>query len=409
MKTPYRSLLGITCGIVAGLLLPLSDPLTQALTLAVEFVYRIGRYVALPLIFFSLPIAVTKMRRQGKLASLLGHGALITILTSAFFALIGVGAAWLLNAVRVPVVPGAAQAPSVPTLSNLFRAMLPENGFEVFQTQASFLLPLVIPAFLLGWHFHHDKEIAEPAYNVFDSLSRIIYRINQYILQLMPLFIAILTTKLVVDVRGIVDLVRFLPMLGILGGITAVLILGIYPIALYFAGGRQTPWGALAGLIGTLFSAVLSGAPLFNYGSLVRHLKENLRIPRHSAALLTPLSLMFTRAGTALVTGFAMMTVIQSYSSLEITLFQAGWCALFSFLISFALPSTLFGGISAALVLLGGLYGRGLDDGWLIMAPVLPFLAMFAVLLDTATTAFVVLLATRKSQCGSDDLPRLNF
>jgi Na+/H+-dicarboxylate symporter len=105
-----------------------------------------------------------------------------------------------------------------------------------------------------------------------------------------------------------------------------------------------------------------------------------------------------------------MLTVIRSYSSLEITLFQAAWTALFSFLVSFALPAAPDGGLTAALIIIGGLYGRGLDDGWLILAPVLPILAMLTVLLDTATAALLLLLANRNTGLEAGELtPALRF
>jgi len=120
-----------------------------------------------------------------------------------------------------------------------------------------------------------------------------------------------------------------------------------------------------------------------------------LGIRRHTAAVAAPFSVMFARAGTALLTAFCMLTVIRSYSSLEITVFQAAWTALFAFLVSFALPATPAGGLTAALLMIASLYGRGLDDGWLILAPILPLLGMLATVLDAATAAVLIVLVNR--------------
>ena len=268
--------------------------------------------------------------------------------------------------------------------------------------EGAFLLPLIVPAFVLGWHFHHDREIAEPSYNFFDSLSRIIYRANRYLLTLMPGFMAALSSYSVVIVRTAVDFRRFLPLLSLLVGLTVVLIVGVYPFLLWFLNGQQSPWRTLKGLSGALIGAFVSASPLFNYGNFTVHLKENLGLPRHTAAVIAPVYLMFARAGTAMVIAVCMITIVRSYSSLEITLFQAAWTALFSFLISFTLPAFPDRGVTSALIILGSLYGRGLDDGWLIMAPVLPLLMMISAVLDTATAGIMLVVVNRRCGLGAD-------
>ena len=398
MKTTYQSLIGIAVGVTAGFLLNANNDVAAALVTSGEMAVRIGRYVLLPLVFFSLPVAVTKLRRAGKLGLLLSQSGLSMILASAALAVVGTLAAWAIGLGRIPVVPGPQPDMEVTTLGTLARGVLQTNGFRTLVGESSYLLPLVVPAFLLGWHLHHDREIAEPTFNLFDSLSRVLYRINRYTLRLMPLLLAVLAAGTVIGGRMIIDVQRFFPLLGVLVGLTVVLVFGLYPLILWLMGGRRSPWKALAGMSGALLGSFVSASPLFNYGNLTFHLKENLRVRRHTAALIAPVYLMFARAGTAMVSAVCMLTVVRSFSSLEITLFQAAWTALFSFLVSFALPATPDRGLAASLVMLGSLYGRGLDDGWLILAPALPLLAMITAVLDTATSALLILMANRR--CG---------
>ena len=403
MKTPYRYLIGIAAGLLAGLFLPADNGILSTLGIASEISLRIGRYIILPLMFFSLPVAITRLRREGILGSLLLNAGLYALFSAAALTVLGTLIAWLTGFGRIPVIPGTPLDADVVSLGTMIRNILTFNGFRSLIGDSSFILPILVPAFLLGWHFHHDREIAEPAYNLFDSLSRILYRINRYILSLMPLMIAILSAQAVLQIRGVVDFQRFLPMIGVLLAVCVVLIGAVYPLILRLSCGHRSPWKDLAGLSGAFLGAMVSGSPLFNYGNLIRHLKENLNVPRKTAALLTPLYLMFSRGGTALISAFAMLTVIRSYSSLEITLFQAAWTALFVFLISFALPATPDRGLAASLVMLGALYGRGLDDGWLILVPALPVLYMVAALLDSATGAMMILILTRRIASREDD------
>lgn len=403
VKTTYKYLIGTIVGLAAGFLLKPTDNITAALVTAGEMVIRIGRYFLLPLVFFSLPIAVTKLRRKGKLGLLLSRSALYMFIASAALAVIGTFSAWVIGIGRIPVVPGIRPALEVTTLGTIARSVLETNSFRALVGESSFLLPVLVPAFLLGWHFYHDREIAEPAFNLFDSLSRVLYRANRYIILLMPFFLAILTASSVIEARTIIDFRKFIPLFSVLIGLTVILLFGIFPLTLWLFGGRRSPWKALAGISCALWGSFLSASPLFNYGNLTFHLKENLRVRRQTAALIAPSYLMFARAGTAMVTAVCMLTVIRSFSSLEITLFQAAWTAMFSFLVSFALPATPDRGLTASLVMMGSLYGRGLDDGWLILAPVLPLLTMLTAVLDTATGALLILLANRKCELESEE------
>ena len=112
---------------------------------------------------------------------------------------------------------------------------------------------------------------------------------------------------------------------------------------------------------------------------------------------------MFARCGTAMAAAVCMITIIRSYSSLEITLFQTAWTALFAFLISFTLPSVPDHGLTTALILLGTFYGRGITDGRLILAPVLPLLLMFCSLLDTAAAATLLTIITHRGGLAPEE------
>lgn len=410
MKTPYRYLVGIAAGLAAGFLFGTGDRVAEILTVVTDITFRLGRYLLLPLLFFSLTVAVTRLRRLGLLGVMLRRSVLYSVIAALSLTILGTLVAWLVVFGRLPVIPGTAADVSVVNLESMVQSTIRMNGFQVLTGDSSFLLPILVPAFILGWHMYHDREISEPAYNLFDSLSRLLYRANRFLLILMPGMLALITAATVVNSRRVVDFQRFIPVLGIVLLITVLLIGAVYPFLIWILGGRRSPWKVLFGLSGALLGAFISGSPLFNYGNLTRHLKENLKIPRHSSAVIAPLYLMFSRAGTAMIAAICMLTVIRSYSSLEITLFQAAWTALFSFLISFALPASPDRGLAAALVILGGLYGRGLDDGWLILAPALPLLIMLTAVLDTATGAMLLLIVSRKNgEEEADAVPALRF
>jgi len=402
MKTPYQYLLGISIGVGAGLLLEPSDSLVGVLQTIVDMCLRIGRYMVLPLVFFSLPIAVTKLRRTRKLGRLLRYSAYYAVIATLLLALLGTLIAWIADWGRLSVISGTAPDIIIYGLKRILLEIFNQNSFRVLVGSPSFLLPLIVPAFILGWYMYYDKAIAEPTFNLFDSITRLLYKINRRLMILMPFMLSVFTATALIESKRIVDFASFLPLLGTAFAISILLIGAVYPLVMRAMLGRGYSWRVMAGLSGALLSCFISGDPLFNYGNLTRHLKENLNIPRHNAALIAPLYMLFARAGTSMLSAICMLTVIRSYSSLEITYFQIAWVVIFSFLISFALPANPNWGIVAALTLLCSLYGRGLDDGWLILAPILPLLAMLGSVLDSATGAVMLVLINHR--CEKEEL-----
>ena len=66
-------------------------------------------------------------------------------------------------------------------------------------------------------------------------------------------------------------------------------------------------------------------------------------------------------------------------------------------LISFALFAVPRWGIYVALSWMSALYGRGLEDGYLILLPVMPLLLAWTALLDNATALLLTVLVSRDS------------
>jgi len=148
-------------------------------------------------------------------------------------------------------------------------------------------------------------------------------------------------------------------------------------------------------LMGAGLGAFFSGDSFFSLGLAARMTRENLGVPRKVGAVNLPLFAMFGRAGTALTSTIAFFIILKSYSSLEISLDQVFWTISFAFLLSFALPSVPGLGAYINLSLLCSLYGRGLENGYLNLQPILPVLVSFSALLDVYAAGFCSFLVTR--------------
>jgi aerobic C4-dicarboxylate transport protein len=100
--------------------------------------------------------------------------------------------------------------------------------------------------------------------------------------------------------------------------------------------------------------------------------------------------------------------VLKSYSTLEVSFLQVLWTILFTTLISLALGSVPGLGAYVALSTLCGIYGRGIQEGYLILKPIAPLLMSYGVLLDVLAGAFVSLLVARQEKVWRD-VDRFDF
>jgi Na+/H+-dicarboxylate symporter len=208
----------------------------------------------------------------------------------------------------------------------------------------------------------------------------------------------VLSAAWLTQVRLIQDIQLYLQVFAVLSLATAFVLFAAIPAVLWFFGGRENPYKWIFGMLGAGLAAFFSGDSFFSLGLASRLSRENLGVPRKVGAVTLPLFAMFGRAGTALTSTIAFFIILKSYSSLEISPEQILWTIVFAFVLSFALPSVPGLGAYINLSLLCSLYGRGLENGYLTLQPVLPILVSFSALLDVYVGSLATLLVTRHAK-----------
>jgi len=125
---------------------------------------------------------------------------------------------------------------------------------------------------------------------------------------------------------------------------------------------------------------------------------------RMVSGLSLPFLTLFSRAGTAMLNTLCMLVILKSYSSLELTAFQVFWVALISIVVSFLLFSQSYLSVYTALITSCTMYGRGLEDGYVLILPVLPVLVLAAGVMDAGNAAYLTLLfdETKEFQIEED-------
>lgn len=395
MKISVQVLAGVVAGALLALLLPIDSFVLNLATGISTTILSIGRYIVLPLLFFSLVISVSQLQRKKILFKNFLKIMGITVAFTLGLVIIGIVSSIFFSPGQVPVVIDGIRDIHVPNFEELVKISFPDNIFSIFQgdfsREASQFVPFFVLALLLGIFFtKSSREEVEPTYNLIDSLSRIFYKINLYFLQISFVWITILTATYITLIKNIIDLEIFLSLSIMLLSIAIFVVFLIYPIIFYYTCGRRNPFKYIAIEFTTLITAITTGDLFFTGVALIPSQKKDFKINREYSGFNIPFLTLFSKAGTALVTVISFIVILKSYSSLEVTASQILFVGSVSFIVSFCLPTKAVGGSIASLYLLCSLYGYGgIEDSFIILSPIFPILAAISTLLNSATIILI--------------------
>jgi Na+/H+-dicarboxylate symporter len=396
MKLWIKLLLGSIIGLLLGLLLPIRDGSTpEIFSYLKELMIRFGRYGIFPLLFFSLGYGTYELRQEKKLFRVYARTLIYLVIATASLVILGTLSVFLLNPGRIPIIIESSSAITVPGFGDVLLNLFPTNLFQLFSSDGKTLMPLMFFAFFLGLNFSFDRLATRPATQFFDSMSRIFYHINTFITELIGIGSIALVAWLTFAIRTAPEAGLFSQLLLVLGINSAIVIFGIYPVLLYFLAGKRNPYRWIYGSIAPAIQGFISGDSFFSLNSLLKHGKETFGIPRKVGSTTFPLFALFGKAGTAMVSSISFIVILSSYSSLGITIPDILWIMALSFLLSFTISGIPGMGAIVTISLLCSSYGRGVQEGYLILSSVAPLIISFGVMLDVITAALASMLVAR--------------
>jgi Na+/H+-dicarboxylate symporter len=388
MKVWLKLLLGSALGIGLSFLIPEGEAVLKGLAWLEGLAIRIGRYATVPILVFSLVIAVYELRQDGKFWRLV-FGTLLVLAGCGIFVIAGgILVTLFFPPARIPIlIEEQVEQVSLGTAENILD-LFPSNMFSVLAGDGIYLLPAAVFAFFLGLGLSYDKNWTKPVIALVDSLSRIFFHIVSFFSEILALVLIILSVNWAVRFNGVIktDALRELAvLLGVMSGILGCVIL---PLFLYVIRPRANPWAALYGSLGQGIAAFFSGDINFSFPMLVRHVKENLGVRRRCSAVTLSLFTIFGRAGSAMVAASAFIVIIKSYSSLGLS--SADLCSIGgrAFLISLLLARHPGNGAWTALAVLCLGYGKGFEAGYLILKPLAFYLIAVGTFLDVMIASF---------------------
>lgn len=391
MTLQFRYLAGLVAGVVLGLLLPLAGGDTLAVMQGLaELVITASRFLLFPLVFFGMIIACDELRSEERLFPVAVRSVLWTAMAVAAATVIGAASVVLLAPQRIPPMIQESQIPRIPTVLEAVQQGFRGNFFQVFVLHENALGGMLLTALLIGAVLNFDRGVTSPVFLVADSVNRIFYRLNRLLVEVMGVLLVVPAAAVMVKVRGAADLGLFAQLLLVVGFAAALVGFVVYPVVLYVLdrrNGRPMVW--VRAMIAPVVPALLTGDSYAALGTLLPVAKEQLGIHRRFGASVLPAVALFGRAGSALVAMAGCLLVIRSYTALEVGFGELVQLAVAAVLYSFLLARVPSGGVLMLLSFLALRYGRGMEESYLILLPVMPLLERIGAVLDVMTAGFV--------------------
>jgi Na+/H+-dicarboxylate symporter len=398
MKVWIKLLLGSIIGVALGFLLPDNNQrLLSALAWLETLALNIGRYALIPVLVFSLTVAVYELRQDGQFWPLVFKNILLIIGVSAVVIASGIIAALVFSPARIPIEKvEQVEMISLNTAENIFD-IFPSNMLSVLSGEGIYLFPICVFAFFFGMGLSYDRSYTRPVIALADSLSRIFYHIASFFSEIVGFVIIVLSCYWAIRFRGVLQAEVFWDIIILLAVFSLILGFGVLPLFLYFLRPKINPWRILYGSLGPALAAFFSGDINFSLPILIRHTKENFGVRRRSNAVSLTLFTTFCRAGSAVAAAVAFIVIIKSYSYLRIPPMDLLSIGLRALLISFLLARHPGDGAYTALAALCLAYGRGFEAGYLILKPVAFYLIAVGTFLDVMISSFSVYIAAQIS------------
>ena len=382
MKIWIKLLIGSALGIVFGIVAPENEPFLEVLALLERFVLQLGRYALVPVLFFSLAIATHELLKDKRFWPIVVKNIMLIASVSFFVIVVGVLATLAMSPARIPIMAEEQIEAARLDVAQSAMELFPSNMFAVFSGDGSFLLPLYLFAFFLGMSLSYDKTYSRPVINLIDSLSRIFFHISSFFIEILGFMMIVLSAYWAIRFRGAWQTGVFGELIVMLAVIAGILGFVILPLALCLLKPRPNPFAAAYGSLGPAIAAFFSGDVNFTLLALIRHGRESFGIKRRSSALTLAMFATFCRGGSAMVAAAAFIVIFKSYSSIGISAVEVILICFQAFAVSFLLARHPGSGAYAALAVLCLGFGRGFEDGYLILRPVAFYLIGIGTFLD---------------------------
>ncbi|MEO0512802.1 MAG: dicarboxylate/amino acid:cation symporter [Planctomycetota bacterium] len=298
---------------------------------------RALRFIAVPIVLFSLIVGVSSLRDTAKLGRIGGKTIGIYLATTAVAISVGLLLANLVGPGRgfdgglrdrlqasgaadaTEKVVGAQERGDVTGWDTLLN-LVPTNPFEAMAEGNT--LQVVVVALLVGFSLTLIPQVkARAVTDVCDALTEVVIRIVHLVLKIAPYAVFALIAKVVADlgVEVLANLTKYV--LTVVFGL-GLMMFGVYPLALKLLTRQRVGYGRFFAAISPAqllaFSSSSSGATL---PVTMDCLENRLGASEQVTSFVAPIGATINMDGTALYQGVAAAFIAQLYG-MDLTLAQ---------------------------------------------------------------------------------------
>jgi len=395
MKIWLKYLIATIVGVAAGLVIPTGNGVV--LDSIALIAMNLSRYALMPLIFFSTAIAAYELYEEKRLFSVWFRTLLYSLTSIVALAFVGVAGAFIIAPGRIPLsTDTASNVEALPKLFDVLGLIFPGNVIaSLFSIE--YVVPVAVLALILGVAFAYDKAATKPTVTLFDSLSRIGWQINSFIVELLPLPLIAVSLARTASMARTQRLDMYRQLFITVGIETLVVLAVLLPLVLFALDRKKNPYKTIFGLSAPALAALVSGHAYIPAGVAAKHLKESLGVRRRAGAVALPFALAFGRAGSAMVTSTAFVAILNSYSNLGLGSNTVFWILGAVPLTALALGAAPGTGPIVALAALCASYGRGFESGYMVLLPAALPLTLVAAFIDIIISSSIVTLVAARN------------
>lgn len=388
MKLWIKYLIGALFGAVFAFILPLgNEQVAAAVSFVTEIVVRFGRYMVVPVVFFTAVIAFNRLRDTKMLFKTGIWTGGVIVASSLLLTVTGLLSILIVKLPRIPITVETVSESASLGVGDLIKSLLPYSAFETLNN-GSFILAAFFFAMLVGTASTADPVLFKPVTQLADSLSKLMYNISVIFTEFLSVGMVAVLCSWTIQFRGVLTSGVFAPLILMLL-VDFIFIAGVvYPLIIRYLCHDPHPYRILYASVCSIVTAFFSGDTNLVLQLNMRHGKESLGVRRRINGVVHPLFSIFARGGSALVTAISFIVIWRSYSSLSIPFTDILWITAVSFGISFLLGGFPAGGAFVSISVLCILYSRGFENGFLLLKPAAPIICSFAAAFDALTAIF---------------------
>jgi len=173
MKVWVKLLIGSVLGMTIGFLLPNTEGVFSALSWFERLAIGIGRYAVIPVLVFSLTVAVYELRMDEQFWPMVLKNFLLIVAASFVVIFSGIIITSIFTPGRIPIeTVEQIESTSLNVGANILE-LFPSNMLSVLSGNGAYLFPVCVFAFFLGMGLNYDRNYSKPVISLVDSLSRI--------------------------------------------------------------------------------------------------------------------------------------------------------------------------------------------------------------------------------------------